>query len=282
MNQLQVGMLALFLVMRARLPTARGDLAAGILLGLAVAFKPDIAFVPASLALLWLVDRRFGTLICQFAGMAVGVAVALAIGTVIWRTPQPWLDWIGSVSGWANSASDTMAAGNYALTQFLFERSGLYLAMPLGVLLIAAIVGAMLLGARSRATGHDQLPRYPLHDLERETLAMGAGIAVMLLAYPLAWLHYFTLLIPLLLFHLRPSDPGDPPGIRPRQWLAAVAVVLFSFKPITALVGGQAGPAVYAASAILGTALLLALALVALAAGTTSRLRGREAPVTPT
>jgi len=98
---------------------------------------------------------------------------------------------------------------------------------------------------------------------ERECLVLGAAIAILLLASPLAWLHYFTLLVPLQLFLLRPGDVSEAPvRVRSRQLLVGGSILLLAFGPIDTLVGSS--PQVAAVQAIAAAAILLAVAIAEL------------------
>jgi len=273
-SELQVGLMALFIVMRARWRTARGTLAAGVLLGLSVAFKPNIALVPVPLIVLWLIDRRFSTLVRQVGGMALGGVIALVIGTLAWGSIQPWFDWIGSVGALGGQAAYTIADGNYALSRLLLENAGVNTPTVLLLVLIVASIGAMGLGAyRQRGPTLGRRPVVAVGRLgdpdddnfERECLVVGVAVAIVLLASPLSWLFYYLLLIPIQLFLLRWRPGVAPVGQAIRVALIALTLVLCALHPIGAPGPNPFDPAWFAVEMILATAIVFALAIIELA-----------------
>ncbi|MGD0863821.1 MAG: glycosyltransferase family 87 protein [Candidatus Limnocylindrales bacterium] len=271
-NQLQVGILAAILVTRARWSVPRGDLASGVLLGLLVGFKPDAAPVVGALVVLWLLDRRFATCATAFLGMCLGGVAALVVGALVWGSIQPWFDWIGALGELAGRAQYTVARGNYSLARVALEATGVNLVIPLGAALTVATTAAIwrsslrpisagvAIDDRGESTNGESRLRL---QFERECLVLGAAIAILLLASPLAWLHYFTLLVPLQLFLLRPGDVSEAPvRVRSRQLLVGGSILLLAFGPIDTLVGSS--PQVAAVQAIAAAAILLAVAIAEL------------------
>ena len=276
-NQVQVGILAAFFLLRLRWPTPRGDVAAGVLLGALIAFKPDLAPVAGFLVLLWFVDRRFGTLRRVLLGMVAGGLLAVAIGTIAWGSFRLWIDWLGSLAQLA-SGQYTVASGNYSLARVILEWSGvdvsLNLAIGLGATIIAAMVRARSVSQASESVGSTvegklgaRRPPDPNAAVGREVLTVGAAIALVLMASPLAWLHYFLLLVPLQIYLLRPGDPEGRPGPIPpilRQAAVSISVVLLAFVPLDTVLG--ASPTADALEAIVAGELLFAMAVLWLAA----------------
>jgi hypothetical protein len=276
-NEVQIGALAAFLVMRARWPTSRGDLASGVLLGLLIAFKHDTAPVAGLLVLLWVADRRFGTLARQAAGMSLGAAIAFAVGVLAWGSLQPWLDWVGAARDLATHAQYSLDQQNYALTRFLTETTGTNPGLLLGVGLAVAAAAAIARGRLNRKAGRrlwadtEAAGRQARAWFNRECLAVGAAIAIVLLGSPIAWLHYFTLLVPLQLFLLRPREDAESPvTAMARQVISAASAFLLAFVAIDPIIGY--GAFSDSAHAIAAAVILLAMSLIALA---------RRAPALP-
>jgi hypothetical protein len=279
-NEVQVGILAAFLLLRQRWPTPRGDVAAGALLGALVAFKPDLAPVPGFLLVLWLIDHRFGTLRRVLLGAIEGGLLGVVVGTIAWRNDQVWLDWLRSLQNQLATAPYTIAHSNDSLARLIFEQSGVDVTLILAIGLGATIVAAMLrsrLGSTSPRATRSELgpsvrmatggrPTDPNPAFGREVLTVGAAIGLTLLVSPLAWLHYYLLLVPLQLYLLRPVDPdGRAEAIRPdlRQAVVSISVVLLAFVPLDAVLG--ASPTADAVEAMVAAALLFAMAVLCLA-----------------
>src|SRR5262249_10285101 len=72
-NQLQLFAIALFLWLQRR-PGLYRDVGSGIVLGLAIMFKPDVALVAVLLAVIWIANRRY-----EKARRVIGTAVGAAV-----------------------------------------------------------------------------------------------------------------------------------------------------------------------------------------------------------
>jgi hypothetical protein len=152
-----------WLLLRARRP-----IAAGLLLGLLIAFKPNLAVWP--LLLLAAGHRRP-------ALWAFGTAGALwSVPLAVWG-PSIYMRWLAAVTSWVNTtelANTYNASLSGVLVLFGIER----LAEPVAIaLVLAAAFWAWL--------------RRP----DVETLG-GAAVALALLVAPLAWVGYTLLLFP--------------------------------------------------------------------------------------
>src|SRR4029079_16617322 len=75
-NQLQLGLVALYAWLSSRPERSRLQVAAGALLGLLVLFKPNLAPLVPLLGACWFWRRRRAKLVRQGAGPAAGLAVA--------------------------------------------------------------------------------------------------------------------------------------------------------------------------------------------------------------
>jgi 4-amino-4-deoxy-L-arabinose transferase-like glycosyltransferase len=247
-NRLQFAALALSLVLGAR--AWRGaDLAAGGVLGLAVLFKPNLAYCALALGLGWVLLGRSGKLVRQAGGAALGALAAFAASSAWFGGARAWVDW-GAVLGELLGEYDhSRAKGNFALARLLGDL-GLPLAGPvLSVLLGGALLAALVLRRRAgvQPTG-----------LEDLALA-GLGGAISLLSARLAWMHYYLLALPLGIFLLRP-------GARP--WLrrtGAAGLVLVAHKPTADLLRYDDAGAFAAALVSAGVLLLSAMTLLELA-----------------
>jgi len=122
------------------------------------------------------------------------------------------------VAGALAGALAAVARGNYSLAQWVSEMGGPRLGPFLTGGLAAAAAVSLWLGRFASS-------------FERTFLAVALGAAIAVLGPQLAWLHYDVLLVPLLLFLLRPAA-----GAWRRAGALACAVALLGW-PLRALAG---------------------------------------------
>jgi hypothetical protein len=250
-SQMQLGMLAAYAWLASRGGSAR-QAGAGALLGAAVAFKPSLAAVPAVLVASWALDRRWQRLWPQAAGMAAGLALAVAAGAAFFGTFAAWADWAAALRA-APLATMPVSAGNFAPSAVIQQSLDLAAGWLPGA---AALLGAAAAlwfrskGVRSVVCGL----RRP-HPTDLTLLA--AGCLVFLIASKLVWQHYLVLALPAVLVLLRPGGGG-------RCWAALVAFTGIAIDPYADLLG-ITDPLRQAPIVMAAVVLLFALALIEVA-----------------
>ena len=164
-NGLQLLMIAAYFVTPA--------VVRGAVLGVAIAFKPNIAIaLPLVIAYDLAHDRR--VLAREMAGVVAGGAAAVAISSAYFRSATAWIDWLHA----ARSLSTIVyprEIGNVA--------PALSLGSDAWVLAAVLTIAAIVLVVR----GHRVSPE----------LAISVGLLVYLMTASLVWLHYLLLAIPL-------------------------------------------------------------------------------------
>jgi len=240
-NQIQVGVLALFLWLQSKRSWPAHGFLAGFVLGIAVAAKPNMIFIPFMLGLFWLVNRRFGKLAHASAGIAAAGAFALVISIAAFGSVRCWAGWLTL----ARAAGDywfEVNLYNYSPAMLIFDRFGIKTAPFLAMTLVAACAGAVWIG-RERTGGnareHDATGGIcPDSELFEDMLMVSIGCLIYLLCMTLVWLHYFLLIIPMALVALRPSYPNMPgPGrcVIIRRVAAALAILAIAEFPTVML-----------------------------------------------
>src|SRR5262249_24962984 len=118
-NQLQLFAIALFLWLQRR-PGLYRDVGAGIVLGLAIMFKPDVALVAVLLAVIWIANRRYEKA-RRVIGMAVGAAVvAVLVSSAFFGTVTSWTGWLNEAPDIVQSKWDGgLVLGNYGFATVL-------------------------------------------------------------------------------------------------------------------------------------------------------------------
>ena len=209
-NQLQVCSLALLVWLRRGAPSAIREMISGALLGLLLAFKPNLGPSALLLAMPSLRDRRFAQLGRALLGGLAGFVAAVLASSVHFGSPGIWLTWFSALRE-LERLEWPMSDGNTAL-------SGFFPGIGSGTRALIALVSIAISGA---ALWRSRIPR-----LDREVIALGLGIAASLLSAGLAWIHYYLLLTLLIVWLLRPA------ATRLAQRLTLVAMILFAVTPL--------------------------------------------------
>jgi len=245
-NGIQLALLTLYLFLHRRGGNVAVSLAAGAVLGLAVAFKPNLAFVPVALAILWIANGRYRHLLVRSVGAAGGVAVAVLGSALLFGSPSPWIAWLRTLSQLERRFDLGVSWGNFGGARLLKEAFGVD-ASPIlfaGVLAILAL--AVFMGRERHPEGKG--------GLDAEFLMVGVGPLVPILASGLAWPHYLVLALPLSLYLLRPR--GSAPWF---PWAVLAALFGISSEPALRALHLDSDLAV-ALGLLGGTFLLFALA----------------------
>jgi hypothetical protein len=245
----------------------RGELAAGALFAAGVAFKPNLLPTALPVLVALLVRRRRRTLLATAAGAAAGAVLSFAASALFFGRATCWLDWARTLPELVRPPYD-VAMGNYSLATVLrtaagIDAGGALLLLGLGGLAAFEVATA---GTRGSAGPRPGPPRAELVAL------VGLGGVLLLWAARLAWLHYFVLAAPLLLFVLRPA--GDRTGTATPGERIAGAAAAAGFLPFPSF--GLPLPPLASAAVI--HAALLVLVVLALRILSRSRRDGSALP----
>lgn len=215
-NQLQLAGVALYLLLRCRADHLATDLLSGLTLGFLVAFKPTLGVIAMLLAITWVIDRRWTTLFRQSSAAVVGAGLAILVGSIFLNSAWAWLDWLHGLSDLETVPDISVQMGNFSLSQVIIDSTrgsggrGISVAP---ILLAAVIVVFGIALARTSPVVRGTVVDSKIYK-ERDFLVTAIGCAVSVVALKLVWLHYYVLLIPLLMYLLRPG------GWMPRQTIA--------------------------------------------------------------
>jgi hypothetical protein len=187
----------------------------GAVLAAAVLFKPNLAFLPLWLGLLFLVRRRYRDLALALAGGAVAAVMAVAWAARGGFPLHAWPRWLTAASAMPEAAI-SFDLGNLSAARALGAALGMDVTLPLALALSALVVFLILRSG-------------PLPDEEHLVLALGA-VASLLVAR-LVWIHYYVLALPAVCACLRASA-------RPAAaWSAVLALALFAVRPLFTVMG---------------------------------------------
>jgi hypothetical protein len=131
---------------------------------------------------------------------------------------QVWIDFLGILP--LPDEIIPFSNGNYAPDAQIFAVTGVHVA-PLLILLFLPITGGVIWRGMERLKG----------SLPEDLAAAALGCQFMLLASPVAWVHYHLLCIPAFLIALRAPRGGR--RVTARQTLAAAALLPLAEIPLT-------------------------------------------------
>lgn len=235
-NRLQVAALALSLVAGARRGT--GQLAAGFVLGLAVMFKPNLAYPALVMGLGWIALGRWERLVRQVPAALAGAGLAFALASHWFGGAQAWREWSAVLGELMGEYDHALSKGNFALVRLLEDAGVGSAGTIVGALMLAGLAAALFLRRRARA-----------ETTRAEDLALaGLGGALSVSTSRLAWVHYYLLVVPLAIYLLRPAAPA---------WARAcgcAGLVLVAHEPLKDLL--RLEDAGVAAAALVGAGVL--------------------------
>jgi len=158
---------------------------AGALLGILVAFKPNLILIALLLAISRIAARDWRRLRVELAGGVAGGALAFVAAWINYGTPRVWIDWLGAANQFWHRLQ-TREERNVAPALSLFQQHGTWLSYVIAAVLIALVCIAIARGKR-----------------RDDPLVIGLAIAIYLISAPVVWLHYMVLALPLAIALLR-------------------------------------------------------------------------------
>lgn len=267
-NRVQFAVLAVWAALLWELgaqPRGRA-LLAGVWMGLAVSWKPNLAFAVVAVVGDWGLRDRGTAFRFHLAGLVAGGLSAWAVSSAFFGTPRIWLGWAEAALALSRDFPIPVEEGNFAPLRVLRQLFGVDLGAAWTLACLVAL-GLVLRRAAAGGRGRGGPPPGP-----RVVLLIGLGCGVSLLAAPLAWLHYYVLALFLALWVLRPSPPGRSRSIAHRC-VGVLAVVCVSMGPALELFVAS-GPYRWAALANAGLVALLGLSVADLLRSETTEVRG--------
>lgn len=173
--------------MRSRAERWIHGVPAGLVLGLAVMFKPTLAAVVVCLAAWWIFRREFRTLAEQASGCAIGAAIA-GLYSLTMFPAQAWVEWIHAVS----NLRVILHHNNLSLYRLIESMGAQDGVKCLPFMTMGAAIGATW---KLRHT----------HEKNVELLIAGLALGAVLVGAALVWVQYLLLAIPLVIWALRSS-----------------------------------------------------------------------------
>jgi hypothetical protein len=191
-NQIQVGIITFILWLRARKKGCWAESVSGVILGLLIMFKPNLAplFIFILMGTFFAKSHKQAFILAGSSG--IGLALGYGLPMLLFGRVCNWEQWIAAFPKMVFSS-------DYFKRSFLGLFFGVH---SMSVFLIFAsllVLGPFLLMyIKSRSSrGY-----YQYADVDH--IMMGLGVCVYLLASTLVHFHYFALIVPFLLFLFRP------------------------------------------------------------------------------
>jgi hypothetical protein len=255
LNQIQILIIAGFVALMAK----SKEFWAGLVLGFGLMLKPNISLIlPLGMVLLFS-RKKYKPLAALLLGVVVAVAAALGFSSAYFAKPSMWCEFAQSLPGTVN-LSLPFEKGNIGLPALVNKLLAVNISsLTLLALLAAFVYVAIRAGKNPGPANAGDAQATALRDA---MVAGGAGCAIMILSSNLVWRHYYTLLIPLILFTLRPDSESKSRTIGRILALAAL-LVMSRFVEAMFMQNGYVLPVAYN----LVTLLLLAFTLFELWSG---------------
>lgn len=247
-NEIQLFAVALFIWFAGR----SQSLAAGIVIGMATMIKPTTGSVVVLAMIIGLADRDYRGLLRLLIGVVVSSVMCIAVSGLYFGNPKMWIEFIKSMSDTLGEGSYPLEKGNYGLAKLLFGATGPGTTIIL--ITLVAVFAWLIFSTRRKSSA-------AIAAMPNAFAAGGVGCAAMLLSSPLAWVHYFVLLIPLSVYVIQPIQNGEAKQFRGDMlWRLLAFLPLLMLSDLAQYLMSSA-PRVLSADFNCATVLTLALAL---------------------
>lgn len=209
-NSIQLGMIALILWLQKRGGDNRYLFAAGVAIGLLAMFKPNLAPIALLIAGGWAVRRQYSRLMVSVTGIATGALSALLVSSWWMGKATIWWDWWTVLGRTMSGGSPGRSSGNYSPMAQASGGMGMDNQFVLALVYCLLCLAALWWGRRRMTVS--TLPPATVDDREvlENTALTAMGCIVALLASSLVWVHYYLLVIPMVIFALRPWNSPRP------------------------------------------------------------------------
>lgn len=190
-NSVQLGLLAMVLVLLRKEGNTAAQVAAGAVLGTAAMFKPNVALIAVLLVAGLLFSRKMREFALLSCGIAGGAVFAFASSSAFFGSATSWVYWLETIR-LIPPEIITVQMGNYAPAMFAFGEGALGLSAVLTLAFALPVFAALWIR-------RDDAPMADDRALPNAATLMGVGCVIFLLSANLVWQHYFMLTVPLLL-----------------------------------------------------------------------------------
>jgi hypothetical protein len=237
-NAFQLGLISLVLWLLRPNANVRYQFVAGVLIGMLVMFKPNLAPVALLFGGGWAVRRQYARLGMSILGMLSGALAAVLVSSLWMRSATIWLDWFNYIRQFVDGGPGEKG-GNYAVITHVFSAIS-----PLGQAALAVFLCILCLALLAWGRRDTALPVESATGRNREfienTFLIALGCIVPMLSSTLVWLHYYLLSIPMIIVAYRPwQEPGPigPVAFFMMRVLPTVALVVLLETALREIIG---------------------------------------------
>jgi hypothetical protein len=224
----------------------RRHLIGGIVLGLGIVFKPNLASVAGVLWLAWVINGQLRKLMEQFLGISLAALAAFGVSSIYFHSAAVWMDWLASLKSLPDSIT-TIPMGNFSLNRLIADVTGMKAGIYISLLLVA-LTAAFLWANRQYRRRRSEQAMDPdvFRTFEEDSLMVGIGCLIYLIAARLVWLHYMILVVPAVLFLMRPRGEAsaETKSSSLTFLLTALAILLIGINPFTSIYRGPLFPVI--------------------------------------
>jgi hypothetical protein len=235
-NSFQVGIIALILWLQSRGSDTRNLFMTGLVIGLLVMFKPNLAPISILFVGGWLVRRQFSKLGISLSGIATGAVAALLVSSWWLGSATAWLDWFEYIGQTVSYFGES--GRSYARMTSITGGTSFWGQIGLAVLFSFLCLVFLWWGRRNRPGTTAQTDKE--REIHENTLLVAMGCIVMLLASALVWRHYYLLTVPMFIVVFRPWGKSERTKTFPvlmLRVLPAIALVSMLDSPVIQLMG---------------------------------------------
>lgn len=198
-NQLQMGLMALFLLVQIGSDHPSRYVVCGFVLGIMLMFKPNQIFIIWMLLISWSAHRKYSKLLWAVSGMTLAIITALIITSLHWGSPWYWVNWLTSIKNMPDRII-AVEIGNYSFARLWLDMRGEHISILLSLILL--IISSTFVWFENRAS---LAPVDDADGIRQDALMIAIGCLIYLLSAPLVWLHYYLATLPMIMVLLRPK-----------------------------------------------------------------------------
>jgi len=237
-NGIQLGLISLILWLLSRRTDGWYLFIIGLLTGLLVMFKPNIAPVALLFGGVWAVRRQYGKLLASLSGMATGAVTAVLVSSIWLGNATAWLDWFNYIRQYVDGGPGERG-GNYAIITQLSIGTSPVVQLTAAVFLCLLCLVLFWWGHRGASADESDKARTDREFIEN-TMLIAMGCIIPMLTSTMVWLHYYMLIIPMIIIAFRPWREPGPMKIIPLlmlRVLPTVALVILLDMALHDLIG---------------------------------------------
>lgn len=239
-NGIQLGLISGILWLLHRKAHGRNLFFAGMLTGLLIMFKPNLAPVALLFGGAWVVRRQPAKLLVSLSGMASGATMAVLVSSIWLGSATAWLDWFSYIRQFVDGGPGEKG-GNYAIITRVISDTGPLVQLIAAICLCLLCLGIFWWGRRDISVAEDDKSVADREFIENTTL-IAMGCIIPLLSSTVVWLHYYLFTLPMIIIALRPWREPGPMKVIPiliLRVLPAVALVILLETALRDIIGGE-------------------------------------------